>query len=172
MKKLSKIMLMEAKTPVIDKGEVQGWQSLILFDGVLDGEKILASREIQKLLIYFYGQPRLSMAKTNYPEDLQAWLREEMYKADINGRAMIVPLKMKFEDMVVNGCGKEYTRPLVGQVFKANAALEYELLVLTCHWTSSPSDGCPGVENPAHIIGVIGDTDDLITIVDENLKRD
>lgn len=172
MKKLSDLLLTEAKTPIVDNGEVLGWQSLILFDEVLDGQKLLESREIQKLLIYFFCQPRLSMVKTKYPEDLQDWLRIEMYKADVNGRAMIVPVKTKFEDLVVNGLSEEYTGPLMIQAFKANAALEYDLLVITCHWTSPSLNNSPIVENPAHIIGIIADTDDLINIVDEHLRRD
>lgn len=41
--------------PVIEGGKVESWQSLITFEHLLDGDKLIASSEIQKILRYFYG---------------------------------------------------------------------------------------------------------------------
>ena len=79
MKKLSDILSAEQAvtlTPYIENEEVTSWQGLILFDDVLDGGKILDSPEVEKLLVYVYGQKRISQVNTDYTEGLQDWLMD------------------------------------------------------------------------------------------------
>lgn len=59
--------------PVIEDGNVKSWQSIVLFEHILDGERFLTSPETNKLLRYFYGQAKPSVARTNYSDDLQFW---------------------------------------------------------------------------------------------------
>ena len=134
-------------------------------DNVLDGERLLSLPEIQKLLIYFYGQPRISLVETNYPEALQSWLREVLYAADVNGMAMVCPVKASFDEMAISGHSEEYSGPLYIQIIHPDQ-MENDLLVLTCKWADNL------FHNDSYIIGLIADSDDLITIVDEYLRRD
>ena len=168
MRKLSELIAEEkkamAETPVIAVPE-SDWQSLILFDGVLNGEHLLSSPEIQKLLIYFYGQPRISIVETNYPEELHDWLRDALYSADVSGQAMVYPVKASFEEMAVQGHSAEYAGPLYIQIIRPDPT-ENDLLVLTCRWANNL------FHNDTYIIGLIADSDDLITIVDEYIRRD
>ena len=64
MRRLSEI-LAEGKKAVVEAPAIpvpeSDWQSLVLFDNVLDGERLLSLPEIQKLLIYFFGQPRITL---------------------------------------------------------------------------------------------------------------
>ena len=168
MRKLSQILTEEkkaaAEVPAIVVSE-SDWQSLILFDGIVNGESFLSLPEIQKLLIYFYGQPRISIVETNYPKELQDWLRDALYKADVKGLAMVYPVKASFEEMAIPGHSEEYSGPLYIQIIHPDK-MENDLLVLTCRWTDNL------FHNDSYIIGLIADSDDLITIVDEYLRRD
>ncbi len=56
--------------PLIEDGKVESWQSLTTFEHILDGDKLIASPEVQKILRYFYGQARPSVVRTNYTDDL------------------------------------------------------------------------------------------------------
>ena len=152
--------------PIIEKGEATSWQGLILFDGVLDGGKILESPELEKLLVYFYGQKRISAVSTDSSEELQAWLRDELYKADVNERAMVYLVKTPFDELALPTHSKEYDAPLEIQILKPEADVENDFLLITCKW----DDGL--FRNDRHIIGVVADIDDLITIVLEHIKRD
>ena len=168
MRKLSQILTEEkkaaAEVPAIVVNE-SDWQSLILFDGIVNGESFLSLPEIQKLLIYFYGQPRISIVETNYPTELHDWLRDALYKADVKGLAMVYPVKASFEEMAIPGHSEEYSGPLYIQIIHPDQ-MENDLLVLTCRWTDNL------FHNDSYIIGLIADSDDLITIVDEYLRRD
>lgn len=165
MKKLSEIMKAPQQVNV-DAGAQQVWQSLILFDGVLDGNKIIKSEEVNRLLTFFYGQPHLSLVDTNISKELHTWLRDEMYLADVNCRVKIYPFKADFEDFAVKAHSEEYSGPLCIQVFKPKEALENEILVLTCRWNDNL------FLNDYYVIGVIADNDDLATIIDEYLRQD
>ena len=168
MRKLSQILTEEkkaaAEVPAIVVSE-SDWQSLILFDGIVNGESFLSLPEIQKLLIYFYGQPRISIVETNYPKELHDWLRDALYKADVKGLAMVYPVKASFEEMEIPGHSEDYSGPLYIQIIHPDQ-MENDLLVLTCRWTDNL------LHNDSYIIGLIADSDDLITIVDDYLRRD
>ena len=167
MRKLSEIIdeenMVAADVPAIVVGG--DWQSLILFDDVLNGERLLSSPEIQKLLVYFYGQPRISIVEANYPEELYDWLRDVLYKADANGVALVYTVKASFEEIAVQGHSTEYAGPLCIQIIRPDPA-ENDLLVLTCRWANDL------FHNDTHIIGLVADSDDLVTIVDEYIRRD
>ena len=167
MRKLSEIIKEEKKVEAEIPATIIGgdWQSLILFDNILNGERLLSSPEIQKLLVYFYGQPRISIVEANYPEELHDWLRDVLYKADVNGDAMVYPVKASFEEMAVHGYPGEYSGPLHIQIIQPDPA-ENDLLVLTCRWANNL------FHNDTYIIGLIADSDDLTTIVDEYIRRD
>lgn len=168
MRKLSQILTEEkkaaAEVPAIVVSE-SNWQSLILFDGIVNGESFLSLPEIQKLLIYFYGQPRISIVETNYPKELHDWLRDALYKADVKGLAMVYPVKASFEEMAIPGHSEEYSGPLYIQIIHSDQ-MENDLLVLTCRWANTL------FHNDSYIIGLIADSDDLATIVDEYIRRD
>lgn len=168
MRKLSQILAEEKKAvaavPVIAVTE-SDWQSLILFDGILNGERLLSSSEIQKLLIYFYGQPRISVVETNYPKELHDWLRDALYTADVSGQAMVYPVKTSFDEMAVQGHSAEYAGPLDILIIHPDL-VENDLLVITCCWANTL------FHNDSYIIGLIADSDDLATIVDEYIRRD
>lgn len=147
--------------PVIEDGKVESWQSIVLFEHILDGDKLMASPEIQKILKYFYGQARPSVVRTNYADDLQFWLSHELYEADVDGTMMGYPFKASFDDMRVdepivrNG---EYAEPLRVVPIKPTS-LNYDLLVLTCNWRDEL------FRNDHYVIGIIADTDDLYNII-------
>ena len=168
MRKLSQILAEEKKAvsavPVIAVTE-SDWQSLILFDGILNGERLLSSPEIQKLLIYFYGQPRISVVETNYPKELHDWLRDALYTADVSGQAMVYPVKTSFDEMAVQGHSAEYAGPLDILIIHPDL-VENDLLVITCCWANTL------FHNDSYIIGLVADSDDLATIVDEYIRRD
>ena len=168
MRRLSEI-LAEGKKAVVEAPTIpvpeSDWQSLVLFDNVLDGERLLSLPEIQKLLIYFFGQPRISLVETNYPEELHDFLIDVVYKADVKGLAMVYPVKASFEEMAIPGHSEEYSGPLYIQIIHSDQ-MENDLLVLTCRWRDNL------FHNDSYIIGLIADSDDLITIVDEYLRRD
>lgn len=152
--------------PVIEDGNVKSWQSIILFEHILDGERILTSPEINKLLRYFYGQAKPSVVRTNYSDDLQFWVGHELYEADGNEDNMIYPFKASFEEMrmddpiVRNG---EYSGPLNLTSFKPTSA-NYDLLAITCNWRDE------FFRNDHYVIGVIADTDDLYGIITEQFQ--
>ena len=78
---------------------------------------------------------------------------------------MVYPFKESFEVMASDGHSEKYSGPLLIQIIHPDL-VENDMLVLTCHW----SDGV--FKNDYYVIGVIADSDDLITIVDEYLQRD
>ena len=133
-------------------------QSLVLFDNVLDAEKVLQSQEIQKIVSFFYGRPALSFVQVENPEKLHDWFRDEQYKADVQNRAMTYPFKSSFEDFTLPTYSNQYCGPLYIQMFSTGAT-EYDVLTITCHW----SDGA--FLNDYYVAGAILDTDDLEKIV-------
>lgn len=149
--------------PVIEDGNVKSWQSIVLFEHILDGERILTSPEINKLLRYFYGQARPSVVRTNYSDDLKFWVGHELYEADGNEDNMIYPFKASIEEMrtdepiIHNG---DYSGPLNIVSFKPDENVEKDFLAITCKW----QDGqfC----NDSYVLGIIADTDDLYKIIE------
>ena len=168
MRRLSEILRSET-LPLLENGEATGWQGLVLFDGgsALDKEKILSCPEITRLLVYFYGQARCTGVGTASLLELQDWLNEQMHKAEVNDYAMVYPVKTPFEELTVDGYqGGELSGPLNMVIFQPDGVSENDFLVLTCCWQGEL------LRNNYNIIGVIADTDDLLTIILEYLNRE
>lgn len=164
MRKLSNIVLQkDLCLPVIEDGCVESWQSLITFEHILDGDKLIASPEIQKMLRYFYGQARPSVVRTNYADDLQAWINRELCLADMKGTMMVYPLTAAYEEMrndedIVHP--GEYSGALSVVSFKPKTPVEKDFLAITCKWL----DGL--FRNDSYVLGIIADTDDLYSIIE------
>ena len=88
MKKLSETLL-EQRMIEVQSPSPSLTPSLVLFDNVLDSEKVVNSPEIGKLAEYFFGTSTLSVVQVEDPEKLHDWLRDEQYKTDVQGRAML-----------------------------------------------------------------------------------
>ena len=133
-------------------------QSLVLFDDVLDGEKLLQSSEIKKLVAYFYDNCELSVIQVENPERLQDVLREEQYRADTQNGAMIYPVKARFDDLTLETRSDEFSGPLYVQVFTPSGAI-FDVLTITCQW-------CDGLfRNDYYVVGAIVDAEDLEKII-------
>lgn len=153
MKKLSEI-LSEHRITEVQTPQIQHTPSLVLFGDVLDEEKVTRSAEIAKLTGYVFGNSTLSVVQVEDPDKLHDWFREEQYKIDVQGRAMIYPVKAKFEDLTSDTHSDEYSGPLNVQVlFTEDTALD--ILTITCQWY----DGL--FRNDYYVVGVIVDAKDL-----------
>lgn len=142
----------------IDIASPQPIQSLILFNGVLSGEKLIQLPEIETLVNHFYGGLALTLVETENAEQLHDWAREEQYKADAQEHAMIYHMKTKFEDLTLDTYSDQFSGPLYIQVFHP-AETVYDVLTITCHWY----DGL--FRNDYYVIGVIVNTTDLDAIM-------
>jgi len=168
MRKLSETFAVQniigIKAPSIDNRENYAWQSLVLFDNVLDTDKILHSPEIIHLAEYFYGKAFISIVNTEYAEALQEWVRDEMYKADAGNKAMIYPIKSKFEDLTVDSPGEDYSGPLNITIIESEG-FERDLLIITCKW----GDGV--FRNDYYVLGILADTEDLERLIEEQIRK-
>lgn len=137
---------------------IQPTLSLVLFGGVLNGEKLLHSPEIEILVNHFFGGFALTLAEVKNAEQLHDWARDEQYKADAQERAMIYYVKAKFEDLTLDTCSDQITGPLYIQVFRP-AGFTTDVLTITCHWY----DGL--FRNDYYVVGVIADSKELEGII-------
>lgn len=148
--------------PVIEDGNVKSWQSIVLFEHILDGERLLTSPEINKLLRYFYGQAKPSVVRTNHSDDLQFWVGHELYEADGNEDNMIYPFKASIEEMKTDENivhPGEYSGALSVISFKPKEPVEKDFLAITCKWQYGL------FRNDSYVLGIIADTDDLYGII-------
>lgn len=129
-------------------------QSLVLFDNVLDAEKVLQSQEIEKIVSFFYGRPALSIVQVENSDKLHDWFRDEQYKADVQNRAMTYPFKANFEDLTLPTYSNQYCGPLYVQMFSTEAT-DFDVLTITSHW----GDGL--FLNDYYVVGAIVDAEDL-----------
>ena len=143
--------------------EITIGQALILFDNILDSEKLLCSDEIQSLVKATMGIYNLSYENPENSTEFQNWLRDEWYRNLEN--SMIYPIKTKFEKLAQNSHNDAYSGPLNVFVFRPKDA-ECFYLVLTCHWTSP--DGL--FRNDNSVVGIIIDRDDLIQAIEKNKR--
>ncbi len=165
MRKISELLKQQkaieeqrSKANEIDIASPQPIQSLILFNGVLSGEKLIHLPEIETLVNHFYGGLALTLVETENAEQLHDWAREEQYKADAQEHAMIYHMKTKFEDLTLDTYSDQFSGPLYIQVFHP-AETVYDVLTITCHWY----DGL--FRNDYYVIGVIVNTTDLDAIM-------
>ena len=142
---------------------IQPTLSLVLFDGVLDGEKLLQSPEIEILVNHIYGGLALTLAEVENAEHLHDWARDEQYKADAQERAMTYYVKAKFEDLRLDTCSDQFSGPLYIQVFRP-AGFNSDVLTITCYW----NDGL--FRNDYFVAGFIADSKELEGIIKDKAQ--
>lgn len=133
-------------------------QSLVLFNDVLDGEKLLQSPEIKKLIEYFYENYDLSIVQVENPERLHDYFREEQYRAHNNNGSMIYPIKAHFDDLTLDTHSEEFSAPLNILIFTPPEAI-FDVLTITCQWYNGL------FRNDYYVVGAIVDTEDLEKIL-------
>ena len=157
MKKLSEI-LSEQRTIEVQTPPLHPTPTLVLFNDVLDPDKVINSPEIGKLAGYFFANSTLSLAQVEDLEKLHDWLRDAQYKTDVQGRAMIYPVKARFEDWTLDTHGDEFSGPLYVQVLSTDEAA-LNILTITCQWY----DGL--FRNDYYVVGAIVSAEDLERII-------
>ena len=157
MKKLSEILL-EQRTIEVQTPPLHPTPTLVLFNDVLDPDKVISSPEIGKLAGYFFANSTLSLAQVEDSEKLHDWLRDEQYKMDVQGRAMIYPVKARFEDWTLETHGDEFSGPLYVQVLSTDEAA-LNILTITCQWYNGL------FRNDYYVVGAIVSADDLERII-------
>lgn len=153
MRKLSELLLEEQLT--IEKGTLPSLPSptLILFNDVLDPEKVLLSPEIERLVTCIYGGSSLSIVHIENPEKLHDWFRDEQYKAVVQDRVMIYPIKTPFEDLTLDNHSNLFVGPAYVLLFSPDGAT-HNVLTITCLW----NDGI--FRNDNYVIGAVLDSAD------------
>lgn len=162
MKKLSELMAMTI-TNSSDETTIVPRPTLVLFDGVLDSSKVLKSKEVDILANHFFGHSVRSVLVTVYEEKLKDYVRDELYKSDVQGRSMIYPFKAKFENLAQDSPGEGFSGPLY-MVIINNEDLS-GLLVFTCHWSDEV------FRNESYMVGAIGLEDELKKLIDNKLHE-
>ena len=160
MKKLSELMMTK------DNSSVETSTSrpvVVLFDKVLDPGKVIHSSEIDTFTNHFYGQSISATLGTEHDEELQDWLRDELYKAGIKGRSMIYPFKARFEDLAHDTHNDDYSCPLYLFLFDTDEIKN--LLVITCHWY----DGL--FRNDSDVVGVIASEETILGLVENKFQQ-
>ena len=158
MKKLSELMTMTN-----DLSSPETKPVVVLFDGVLDAGKLLHCQEIDTFTNHFYGQSISATLGTDHDEELQDWLRDELYKAGIKGRSMIYPFKARFEDLAHDTHNDDYSGPLYLFLFDTDEIKN--LLVITCHWY----DGL--FRNDSYVVGVIASEETILGLVENKFQQ-
>ena len=149
MKKLSEI---------IKEQRISSTQSLVLFDNVLDLDKVLQSPEITMLLTCCYGGALLSVTKVDDSEKLHDWLREEQYRADVQEHTKVYPFKASFDCLKQDGCSDQFSGPLYVQLISPQETA-FDILTINCQWNNGI------IRNDYYVVGAIVDTTDLEMIV-------
>ena len=134
-------------------------QVLVLFDDVLDGDKLLQSPEIKALVEHFYGCVNLSIVRVDDPEKLHEWLRDAQYKFDRQETGMIYPVKARFDDLTLDTHSDQFCGPLYVRILTPDEAV-FDVLTITCCW----DDGL--FRNDYYVVGAIVDAEDLETNLD------
>lgn len=158
MKKLSELMAMTTKDSSAEIKQTPR-PTLVLFDKVLNSNKVLKSKEIDVFTNHFFGQSAHSVLVTVYEEQLQDYIRDELYKAGVQSRSMIYPFKAKFEDLAQDSPVDGFSGPIYLFVFNTDELSD--VLVLTCHW----DDGV--FKNDSYVVGALGLEDELKNLIDK-----
>ena len=160
MKKLSELTMMKDISSVETSTSRPG---VVLFDKVLDPGKVIHSAEIDTFTKHFYGQSISATLGTDQDEELQDWLRDELYKAGIKGRSMIYPFKARFVDLAHDTHNDDYSGPLYLFLFDTDEIKN--LLVITCHWY----DGL--FRNDSYVVGVIASEGTILGLVENKFQQ-
>ena len=148
MKKLSELLL--EKQQMIDSGITP---TLILFNNVLDPEKVLQSPEVEKIVTFFFGRPIASVHQPDNAEQLHDWFSDVQYRAD-ETHAMIYPIKADFGEMTMESYSDQFSGPAYIQITSTGGTV-YDVLTITCKWY----DGV--FRNDFYVIGAVIDSGDL-----------
>lgn len=133
-------------------------QALVLFDDILDGEEVLQSPEIEKLVTCIYGGLALSIVQTNNPKNLHNWFRDEQQKAVLQDRSMVYHLKAAFEKLTADNHSDHFTGPIDIQLFSTDETV-YDVMTITCR----RNDGL--FTNDYYVIGAIVNEIDLERVI-------
>lgn len=120
--------------------------ALVVFDDVLDPKKVLNSPEIETLVKEFHGTNTISLLDPENKDELQDWLRDEIYRAN---DSMIYHVETSFDEFVVADYDYKFSGPLNVIILCPGGTKYY--LVLTCRW----GDGL--FRRDYSVIGVIGE---------------
>ncbi len=132
MKKLSEILLEEQHTK--DRAAQPGLTpTLILFNDVLDPEKVLQSPEVDKMVNLFLGRSIASVFQPDNAEQLNDYFRDLQYKEGVQGHAMIYPFKANFEDLALDTYSDQYSGPAYIQI-NTPEETAFPVLSITCQW--------------------------------------
>jgi len=153
MKKLSEILLEEQQ--LIVGGTTP---TLILFDDVLDPEKVLQSPEVDKIVNYFFGKSIVSILHPDNLEQLHGHISDIQYVADVQTHAMIYPIKADFSELTLETYSDQFSGPAYIQITFPGDTV-YSVLTITCRW----NDGL--FSNDYYVIGAVIDLADLEKIV-------
>lgn len=161
MKKLSELMTM--MTNDLSAVTTATRPTLVLFDSVLNSDKVLKSKEVDILANHFFGQSVHSVLVTVYEEQLKSYIQDELYKAGVQSRSMIYPFKAKFEDFAQDSPSDGFSGPLYLVVFNND---EFSgLLVFICHWNDEV------FTNDSYVVGAIGLEDEFKKLIDNKLQE-
>lgn len=161
MKKLSELMAMTTNDSSVVTTATS--PTLVLFDSVLNSNKVLKSKEVDILANHFFGQSVHSVLVTVYEEQLKSYIQDELYKAGVQSRSMIYPFKAKFEDFAQDSLVESFSGPLYLVVFNTDELSG--LLVFICHWNDE------AFTNDSYVVGAIGLEDELKNLIDNRLKE-
>jgi len=148
MKKLSEILLEEQHTK--DRAAQPGLTpTLILFNDVLDPEKVLQSPEVDKMVNLFLGRSIASVFQPDNAEQLNDYFRDLQYKEGVQ-----YPFKANFEDLTLDTYSDQYSGPAYIQI-NTPEETAFPVLSITCQWY----DGL--FRNDFCVIGAVIDLVDL-----------
>ena len=157
MKKLSEILL--EKQHMADSGTTQTSPTLILFDNVLDQEKVLQSPEVDRIVNYFFGRSIASVLQPDNEEQLHDWFRDSQYKSSVLGRGMIYPIKADFSELTLETHSDQFSAPAYIQINTPEETV-LPVLTITCQWY----DGL--FRNDYYVTGAVIDLTDLENVQD------
>ena len=160
MKKLSELMVMTTNDSSVVTTATS--PTLVLFDSVLNSNKVLKSKEVDILANHFFGQSVHSVMVTVYEEQLKSYFQDELYKAGVQSRSMIYPFKAKFEDFAQDSPAEGFSGPIYLVVFNNDDFSG--LLVFICHWNDEV------FTNDSYVVGAIGLEDELKKLIDTKLQ--
>lgn len=161
MKKLSELMTMTKDNSSVETSTYR--PVVVLFDKVLDAGKLIHCQELDTFANHFYGQSISATLGTDHDDELHNWLRDELYKANVQERSMVYPIKAAFEDLVRDTHSDEYSGPLYLFLFDTDEIKN--LLVLTCHWY----DGL--FRNDYYVVGVIAQEDRVLGLIENRFQQ-
>ena len=153
MKKFSEILLEEQHTKDI-AAQPGLTPTLILFNDVLDPEKVLQSPEVDKMVNLFLGRSIESVLQPDNAERLNDYFRDLQYKEGLQGHAMIYPFKANFEDLTLDTYSDQYSGPAYIQI-NTPEETAFPVLTITCQWY----DGV--FRNDFYVIGAVIEWEDL-----------